>query len=160
MNVVDSLIANARFRTAFATIDANEATRCFCRHGLDHALDVARIAWILVLENDRSFPKETVYLAALLHDIGRSESDADHDAASVQIARSLLSDCSAHTALIDEICDAIGTHRVKDSRLDPRTATLGELLAIADKKSRPCWRCAASDDCYWPKALKNHTISY
>lgn len=160
MTHVHTLLNHARFRAAFAKIEAQETTRRFCRHGLDHALDVARITWILVLENARSFDKETVYLAALLHDIGRAEDDANHDQASVRLARTLLADCGLSEEDMHPIIAAIGSHRKKNTAIDPATANLGDLLALADKKSRPCYHCAAANDCYWPEHLKNHTITY
>lgn len=160
MILIDRLLAHPSYQHALRTIDDNERTRRFCRHGLDHALDVARILWIIVLENQRAFDKDTVYLAALLHDIGRAVKGADHDQESVHLARALLADCGATPAQIDVICAAIGAHRTKDTAIDPATASLGELLAFADKKSRACFRCAAAQDCYWPDALKNHTITY
>ena len=56
----------------------------FCKHDLAHSVDVARIAYILILENqDLNFfikyagitgkeaAKEIVYAAGLLHDIGK-----------------------------------------------------------------------------------------
>lgn len=160
MTTVDRLLAHPHFLALFDRIAEKERTRRFCCHGLDHALDVARITWILSLEAARPFEKETVYLAALLHDIGRAETDADHDTASVHIARALLADCGAAPVRIEEISAAISCHRAKDVNIDPATASLGELLALADKKSRLCFRCAAAHDCHWPEALKNHTITY
>ena len=46
-----------------------EKDRIFCRHGMEHLLDVARIAYIENLENNRSISKEIIYGAPLLHDI-------------------------------------------------------------------------------------------
>lgn len=158
MKTVAALLAHPGFQARLAAIERKETTRRFCRHGLDHALDVARISWILALENGRAFDKETVYLAALLHDLGRSEDDASHDAASVRLARTLLADCGASAETIADVCAAIGAHREKAAAIDPASASLGQLLAFADKKSRLCWRCAARDDCHWPEAAKNTTI--
>ncbi|MEE0511138.1 MAG: HD domain-containing protein [Peptococcaceae bacterium] len=158
MKIVGCLLHHDGFIQAINTIENREQTRRFCRHGLDHALDVARISWILVLENHRSFDKETVYLAALLHDIGRSQNDDDHDRASARLAKEWLSDCGAPQNTIDNICAAISAHRQRNAEIDPATANLGELLALADKRSRACFRCAAAADCYWPENLKNATI--
>lgn len=160
MKAVDRLLAHEDFRAAITAIEAKEAQRRFCRHGLAHALDVARILWILVLENQHPFDKETVYLTALLHDLGRSITDADHDLAGAQLADRLLADCGLDASRRQEICAAIGAHRSKSDRLDPSTADLATLLVLADKKSRPCFRCPAASDCYWPETLKNHTITY
>lgn len=158
MNIVTCLLHHDDFQQALNTIENNEQTRRFCRHGLNHALDVARICWILVLENHRNFTKETVYLAALLHDIGRSISNDDHDSASVRLAQDWLSDCQAPDNVIADVTSAIAAHRQRNAAIDPATATLGELLTLADKRSRSCFRCAAVSDCYWPETLKNKTI--
>ena len=48
-----------------------EKNRIFCRHGIDHLMDVARIAYIENLEKNCGISKEIIYGAALLHDIGR-----------------------------------------------------------------------------------------
>ena len=48
-----------------------EKNRIFCRHGMDHLMDVARIAYIENLEKNCGISKEIIYGAALLHDIGR-----------------------------------------------------------------------------------------
>ena len=48
-----------------------EKDRIFCRHGVEHLLDVARIAYIENLEKNSGLSKEIIYGAALLHDIGR-----------------------------------------------------------------------------------------
>lgn len=37
---------------------------------------------------------------------------------------------------------------------------LRSLLYNADKLSRNCFACAASDSCYWPESQKNHEILY
>lgn len=158
MKTVTCLLHHDDFLNAVNTIETREQTRRFCRHGLDHALDVARISWILVLENHRPFEKETVYLAALLHDIGRSQNDDDHDSASAYLAKKWLSDCDAQPDVIADVCAAIAVHRQRSAAIDPATASLGELLALADKRSRTCFRCAAAADCYWPENLKNATI--
>ena len=48
-----------------------EKDRIFCKHGIEHLLDVARIAYIENLEENCDISKEMIYAAALLHDIGR-----------------------------------------------------------------------------------------
>ena len=42
-------------------IEQLEQQRIFCRHGLEHLLDVARIAWILTMEDQLPLDKEIVY---------------------------------------------------------------------------------------------------
>ncbi len=159
MKIVERLLNHPDFRAAIDTIEKNEVTRIFCRHGLDHCLDVARIAWILTLENARPFDKETIYLAALLHDLGRSVNNANHDEESMRLTAQLLPACGADATCTADILAAIGAHREKQVALDFTQATLGELLAYADHKSRPCYRCPAINECYWDESLKNHTIT-
>ena len=48
-----------------------EKKRVFCMHNLQHFLDVARIGYIMALERNISIEKEVIYVAALLHDIGK-----------------------------------------------------------------------------------------
>ena len=45
-----------------------ERDRIFCKHGIEHLLDVARIAYIENLEQNCGVSKEGIYAAALLHD--------------------------------------------------------------------------------------------
>lgn len=159
MNAPDRLLAHPDYQRALRAIEEKERTRRFCRHSLDHATDVARLLWILVLENDRPFDKDTVTLTAMLHDIGRSVDNDNHDAESVRIARTLLAEINVPPAQSAQILSAIASHRDKNTTIDPQQASLGQLLALADKRSRPCYRCPAAKDCYWPEALKNKSIT-
>ena len=133
-------------------IDA-EAGRIYCRHNTEHFLDVARIAYILSMENHLDMEKEVIYAAGLLHDIGRwaeYEDGTDHAAASKELAEVILPDCGFSVAETDEICEAIGSHRNgpgrdvsdKGSRL-----TLSDILYKADKLSRNCVLCEAKSTC-------------
>ena len=56
---------------AHGTAKEAEKDRIFCKHGIEHLLDVARIAYIENLEQNCGVSKEWIYTAALLHDIGR-----------------------------------------------------------------------------------------
>lgn len=160
MKIVTALLHHPDFVAAVDTIERNEVSRRFCRHGLTHLLDVARITWILCLENQRSFDKEVVYLAALLHDLGRCRDNANHDAVSVTLAAQLLPACGASEECCRLVTEAISMHRQKNAAIDLSSASLGELLAYADKQSRACFRCAAAEDCYWDAQLKNNTVLY
>ena len=67
-----------------------ESERIFCRHTPEHFLDVARLMYIYALEEHLELPKELIYAAALLHDIGRAQQyqyNIPHDIAGVEIAR-------------------------------------------------------------------------
>ena len=46
-----------------------EKERIFCRHGMEHLLDVARIAYITNLEEGLGIEKDVIYAAGLLHDV-------------------------------------------------------------------------------------------
>ena len=48
-----------------------EADRIFCRHDVDHFMNVARLAYIFKLERNYEVSKEEIYATALLHDIGK-----------------------------------------------------------------------------------------
>ena len=54
-------------------IREDEKDRKFCRHGMEHLLDVARLMYIEALEAGEDAPRDLIYAAALLHDIGRSQ---------------------------------------------------------------------------------------
>lgn len=48
---VDALVCHPRFALDLAHLEELERDRPWCRHGLSHLLDVARIMWIAVLEH-------------------------------------------------------------------------------------------------------------
>ena len=66
------IVRNEEFNRLLDEIEALEADRIYCRHGLEHLLDVARISYIQVLEDGLDYNKNILYAAALLHDIGRA----------------------------------------------------------------------------------------
>ena len=69
MEYVRKLLQETDYLLQMKKLEQLEAERLFCRHGLSHVLDVARIAWIMVLEKQMQVEKEVVYLTALLHDM-------------------------------------------------------------------------------------------
>ena len=71
MQRIDAILQNEQFQYGLKRINLLEQDRIFCCHGLNHLLDVARIAWIMVLERNLPVQKDIVYGAALLHDLGR-----------------------------------------------------------------------------------------
>lgn len=136
-----------------------EVSREFCRHDLVHYMDVARIAYIINLENNLMYPKEVIYAAALLHDIGRwrqYESKVPHEQASAELALEILKDCNFNQKEIDMIVGAIRNHRSES----PIPNSLEEVINRSDKISRTCFRCDAESKCYWPSNKKNMTILY
>lgn len=93
MRRVEAIRTAPLFRACIGRIEEAETDREFCRHGMPHLLDVARIAWIDNLELGLGLDREVVYAAALLHDIGRAEqysTGEDHDVAGARVAAEIL----------------------------------------------------------------------
>ena len=172
---VEKIRVNGLFASELAKIDELEKDRIYCRHGMGHLLDVARIGRIFLLEEGAAdaHPEwvELMYAAALLHDIGRAreyEDGTPHDEASVMIAREVLPACGYAAEETDMICRAIEGHRGTDAaeggageKAEPEDegAVLARLLKKADKLSRPCYACEAEATCKWPDEKKNMKIT-
>lgn len=73
MKRIDQILSHPVFREQFALLQEAEKDRIFCRHTMEHFLDVARLMYIYNLEDQAGFSKEMIYAAGLLHDIGRYE---------------------------------------------------------------------------------------
>ena len=67
----DQILFHPKYQYALEQIEKWEKERQFCRHGIGHFLDVARLTYIHCLEAGVDVGKDVVYAAALLHDIGR-----------------------------------------------------------------------------------------
>ncbi|MDO5718824.1 MAG: HD domain-containing protein [Tissierellia bacterium] len=140
------------------SLERLEKDRNFCKHHMEHFLSVARICYILCLENSLDIDKDLIYSAALLHDLGRVNEILDgteHNLASVEIAERAL----AYTSFSDEdkklIISAIKNHRRLQEGL-----SFESLFYKADKLSRTCFNCLAENDCNWPNQKKNLIIKY
>lgn len=134
-----------------------ETGRIFCRHGLEHFLDVARIAWIINMEEQQGYPKEIIYVTALLHDIGKFmqyEQQIPHEKASWDLARKFLERQDFTPEESSLIGRGILGHREQES------AGFAELIYRADKLSRPCFTCEAAEECNWDPQKKNRSIYY
>ena len=100
-----------------------------------------------------------IYAAAMLHDIGRHlqyMQGVPHDEGSASIASDILKDSGFDEKEQAEILSAIRMHR------NPDAASRDDLAGIiyrADKKSRICAFCSASDKCNWPESKKNMKIT-
>ncbi len=132
-----------------------EAKRRFCHHDMAHFLDVARLALIFNLEEGLEIPKELIYAAALLHDIGRwrqYEDGTPHEKASAILAQEILSDCGFTKEEITQVISAIANHRNADIK---EKGTLDGILYRADKMSRGCFFCEAEPECNWKGDKKN-----
>ena len=71
MEYVEKLSGDREYRQLLERLKELEKDRIYCHHGIGHLLDVARIAYIENLEAQLGLEKEDIYIAALLHDLGR-----------------------------------------------------------------------------------------
>ena len=118
---------------------------------------MARIAYILALEEKAGIRKDLIYAAALLHDVGRytpEEEQMSHHEAGAFLAKDILLRTGYSASETEMICRAIRAH--KDQK--ERGITLESILFRADKLSRSCFLCDAREECYWPEERKNRTI--
>jgi len=158
LNRINALLEDTLFKESLARIEKWEQKREFCRHDLRHFLDVARIAYILLLESgeiskfmeEHNFSyrsaREIVYVSALLHDIGRwkqYETGEDHAQASASMAVEILKRAGFGELEISLATEAIREHRQKGG---DRTL-LGASLFRGDKLSRMCFNCGANNAC-------------
>ncbi|MCD7807266.1 MAG: HD domain-containing protein [Lachnospiraceae bacterium] len=137
-----------------------EWKREFCRHNLSHFMDVARIGYILNMEENYGFSRDMIYGAALLHDIGRFvqyREHRPHALVSAELAPQILSDCGYNEEESALIVSAISTHSDKSL---VKERTLNGLLARADQMSRACYGCGSSAKCDWDEERKNAEIQW
>lgn len=143
------------------SIKKAEVDRIFCLHGIEHCLDVARISYIIALEEGLDIKKDVIYATALLHDIGRCEeyqNNISHHEIGAKMAEDILVRADYTEDECREICQAIACH--KDDAAESDKYNLKSLLYKADKLSRNCFSCDAYQECYWQESKKNHTITY
>lgn len=156
MERVNQLLADEEYKRLLERLEKLEENRRFCRHGLEHLLDVARIAWIWNLEEGFFLEKEDVYLSALLHDLGRVEEyekGIPHHEAGKQLAAHFLEKLEYPKERQEEILRAVEGHRKKEEQ-----SGLSMLLAKADKASRNCRYCKAYQDCKWSREEKERRL--
>lgn len=158
MERVEAIRRHPLFQEEYRRLWAAEADRPFCRHGMDHLLSVARLMYLYSLEDQSGLPKDLLYAAALLHDVGRYAQIAQgtpHQEAGARIAGEILPACGFSPEETARIQSAILAHRAGE---DP------DLLAVylyrGDKQSRACFACGAEKDCNWPEEKKNLQIIY
>ena len=141
MEKIDRLLKNGIFVQNMQLIEEYEKNRQFCLHGIEHSLDVARICYIICLENQLGYSKELIYAMALLHDIGRAleyKGLGVHHEEGARLAESIL------------------CHKMSQ---EP-DGSLRWLLFKSDKLSRSCHSCRMYRECYWNEELKNKTVVY
>ncbi len=156
MERVQTLLEHPYYRSCLQEIEQLEQDRIYCRHGLPHLLDVARIAALLAADRKAAYPRDVIYAAALLHDLGRLKqytTGQPHAQAGIAMAKEILKDMAFTQQEQAEILDAVGGHQAGAA-----PDSLIQLLYEADEASRMCFACPAADTCYWPEERRNHTV--
>ncbi len=145
---VRKIIVDTQYQDYLARIAAAERERIYCKHDYNHALYVARLAYLIALESgceQRFEVKPLVYAAGLLHDIGRWVQYArgeDHCQAAPQLAEPLLLKAGFGREKTGVIIEGIVQHR------SPQGSEIGGWLAKADDLSRDCYGCQGRPSCY------------
>lgn len=158
MDRINQILKHPLFKQYMEANAAKETDRIFCRHNMSHVMDVARIAYILNLEEACGLNKDMIYGAALLHDIGRHvqyETGEKHAFVSARLAPQILLDCGFGEEEVQAIVSAIYTHSDKSIIHDK---TLNGLIAKADQLSRACYACRAESECNWGEERKNKEL--
>lgn len=162
MEYVARLLHQEQYRETVKKIARLEADRIYCRHNMEHFMDVARLAQIRNLKEQLGLDEEMIYLYALLHDIGRMkeyEQGISHAAASAEFAGEIFATIDYPKEKGDIICRAILAHRRENcgelhgEKLWQKAFT--QLMKWADKASRMCFACEAADSCKWSEEEKN-----
>ncbi len=160
MKRIDDILEHPEFKENIKRINEAEIDRIYCLHGIEHLLDVARISYIINMEENLGYNKEVIYAMGLLHDIGRNleyQQGVSHHQAGGEIAFEILKDVGFCEEECKMICQAIKNHKEPMDGEDEKS--LNYLLFKADKLSRNCFNCKAYDSCYWEVSKKNKGIT-
>lgn len=144
---VNIMLRHALLKNGFWQIENYEREGIYCPHDINHALHVARLAYIENLERGLEISKEMIYAAALIHDIGKGleyEKGIPHDEASAGMAPEILHDSGFNEEEQGLIIGAILAHTNKEVAEED---TLRGLIYRANKKSRNCYQCKAERKC-------------
>ena len=160
MKRVNLIYAHPLFQEKFQALQEAEKERTFCRHTMEHFIDVARLMYIYALEHSLSISKEIIYATALMHDIGRIDQiqkGSPHEQAGAELCDRILPDCSFTKEEIDSIKASILHHRTV---ANDEKNLYDEMMYWADKKSRNCFACEMQKECNWDKEKMNLEIEY
>lgn len=152
---IQNIISNPKYHIYLQNNKCYEKERVFCKHNIEHFLDVARIALILSMKEKLDMGEELIYAAALLHDIGRHiqyEDGSDHAIVSAGLALPILEESGFFKDEISDIIRAIKNHR---NSMIANQKDLSGLIYRADKLSRACYACEARSQCDWKGDKKN-----
>ncbi len=164
MRYVERLLQDLEYVTLVKKLEQAETDRKFCRHGLSHFLDVARLAWIMSLEQAakeqkilKEWEKEQIYLTALLHDLGRLaeiEHGLPHHQAGTELAGYFLERVGWPLERRQRVLNAIQKHRGTEKLKDD----FANMIKKADNDSRNCFFCDMYKECSWSCERRNETI--
>ncbi len=168
MKRVELLINDSLYKEYMRRNRDEELEPKFCQHDFQHHLDVARIAYILVLEHSdlnyfikenslsgKLAGKEVIYTAGFLHDIGKWQeyrTGIDHASFGARLAREILPRAFFNANEVEIISRAVYEHR----NISKDMSFLGEILHRADNLSRACAQCECHEQC--PK-FKNKELT-
>lgn len=164
MKRVNRIIEHPLYRKVLQALETAEKDRIFCKHDMEHFLDVARLAYIYSLEAGANLDRELLYAAALLHDTGRYceyERGIPHEEAGVALAEKILPQCGFVEEEVRIIAGAVSAHRTCDSggaKAEKGIWDLKNCLYRADKKSRLCFCCKAQEECNWKMEKRNMKV--
>ena len=157
----EKILTNPVFVSTIRKIEEMEKDRFYCRHGMEHLISVARISYIISLEEQAGLSKDIIYAAALLHDIGRAteyETGSPHNSSGAETAKDIMYECGYSEEEITVVTDSIRSHGHKCSNTEG--SALETILCRADKLSRTCFNCKAYESCNWTPGRKNNTLVY
>ena len=157
MERIDKIMNDCEYKENYLKIKQCEKGRKYCKHNYKHFLDVARIAYILNLEEGLSINKDIIYATALLHDIGKHLQYTDkipHEKASANIAHDILKRAGYNDEEEKIIVQAILKHRDGVNY----EKSLDYIIYKADKLSRNCFDCKMNEQCNWSNEQKNNSI--
>lgn len=159
MDIIDQILTHPKFINYIRLNKEAETLRKFCHHDLKHAVDVARVAYIISLENKFSLSKEIIYSAALLHDIAKWKQyrdNIDHAEEGAVFAEEILMDLGVSLPDTGLIVDAIRNHR----HAEGHNSDLSTVLYKADKACRLCVNCSMIGECKRFKDNKKPVLHY
>ena len=154
MKRINKIYHHSLYKEIMDKISQLEKGRIYCLHGVEHAMDVARIAYIINLEENLNIDKEIIYATSLLHDLGRGINYENHAQQSVLLAKKILPDCDFNESETEQIINAISIHG------EEKNTGLSGIIQRADKLSRLCYNCKSISTCKWKKEELNLEIIY
>lgn len=157
LEITNKILCDTEYQKLVSLLSALEKERVFCRHDMEHFLNVARICCLICEKKKISFNPDIIYSAALLHDIGRTveyTGGESHHIAGKSISERILKKTGCSEEFRQTVIELIVDHR----KYDTEDLSLKSIFSLADKKSRLCFMCEARSECYWPDEKKNMNI--